>query len=255
MGTILTISGQKGGIGKSVIAVNLAATLALYEKKVLLVDGDPAGCATQWVGMTDPAPGHDIASLLNGSVDAADAVVKTPLGWLDILPAGFGLFETGLQLSADASSHTLLRQVLHDPSLAVYEYIIVDAPSSFGFLSVMALAAADWLIVPVHPGRMSGSDCHCLFKLINHIRKTHQIPLKIGGFVFNCCNDANDIPAFIENESLTRISDLVYTTHIPSDKGVDMSIEQKIPLVLHDIKAPAGQAFLQFAQEIDRIFK
>jgi chromosome partitioning protein len=255
MGTILTISGQKGGIGKTVIAVNLAASLALYEKKVLVVDCDPAGCATQWVGINNPAHQQDIVSLLTGSAAAADAVTKTTLQWLDILPAGFGLFNAALPLSMDASNHTLLRQVLHDAPFAAYDFIIVDAPSSFGFLSVMALAAADWLIVPVCPGKTSETDCHCLLKLINHIRKKHHIPLKIGGFIFNCCNGANEIQAFLQKKHLTRIADLVYNTHIPSDRKVDISIEHNIPLVMQDIKAPAGQAFLQFAQEIDRIFK
>ncbi|MCF8092733.1 MAG: ParA family protein [Desulfotignum sp.] len=255
MATTLTISGQKGGIGKSTIAVNLAATLALYEKKVLLIDCDPRGCATEWIKGSNPGDRHDISSVLNKRVRSADAVVKTQLAWLDILPAGFGLFETGLKLSKTIPGQVVLRTLIEQDLTASYEYIIIDAPSSYGFLSVMALAASDWLIVPICPGMTSKADCLCLFRLINYIRKTHSTSLKIGGFVFNRCNSSDEIQIFLKDQNLTQIADLVCRTCIPEDIRVEKSIIQKTPLVLHDIKTAAGKSFLGLAKEIDLIFK
>ena len=252
---MLTISGPKGGIGKSVIAVNLAATLALYEKKVLLVDCDPRGCATEWTGVSPSRSGPDIASVLNGTAGCLDAVVKTQLPWLDILPAGFGLFETALKLSGEVSGQTRLRKKLHEKVAARYGYVIVDAPSSWGVLSVMAVTAADWHIVPVCPGMMSKTDCLALLRLITYVRKTHRIGSKIGGFVFNRCHGAADSQAFLDRQALnTQMADLVYATHIPPDPGIDTAIEHRTPLVLDNIKSPAGEAFLRFGKEIDQMF-
>lgn len=220
---------------------------------MLLIDCDPSGCATEWVGINDSQYRYDISCVLNRETGFADAIVKTKLTWLDILPAGFDLFKTALQLSTSVPNQTLLRTLLQEDFACAYEYIIIDAPSSYGFLSVMALTAADWLILPICPGITSKNDCHCLLRLITHIRKTHNIPLKIGGFVFNHCNTKGDIQIFAKQQ-LSVIADLVYGTHIPADMNVATSIGQKTPLVLYDIKSPASLAFLGFAKEIDAIF-
>ena len=251
---MLTISGQKGGIGKTVIAVNLAACLAVYEKKILLIDCDPQGCGTAWAGAGDAGHRHDLVSVFTGKARFSDAIVKTPLPGLDLLPAGFGLFETALKLSESDPNQTILRLLIQEDAPSGYDYIIVDAPSNFGFLSIMALAAADWLIIPVCPGSPVTAACDCLLKLVQYIRKNHKIPVKIGGFVFNQWQAPEDILRISAMENLARIADLAYDTHIPHDPAVEKAIENKQPLVLYDIKSPAGAAFLQFAKEIDLKF-
>ncbi|MFN2357590.1 MAG: ParA family protein [Desulfotignum sp.] len=257
MAIVLTICGQKGGTGKSVVAVNLAASLALYEKKVLLIDGDPSGCSTKWIGIHNAGQGHDLVSVFTGKTRFPDAILQTSLRWLDILPAGFGLFESALKLSDKVPNQIILRLLIQEDAPSDYEYIIIDAPSSYGFLSIMAMAAADWLIVPVCPVHGASADVHCLLTLIRYIRKNHKIPLKIGGFVCNRCNDpsaVDDIQRFAGPKKSFQTADLAYDTHIPWDSAVEKSIEKKMPLALYDIKSPAGSAFLNFAKEIHRIF-
>lgn len=254
MATVLTISGQKGGIGKSVIALNLAACLAVYEKKTLVIDGDPQGCTTAWSGTDNTGHSCDMVSVFTGKTRFSDAIIKTPLSGLDVLPAGFGLFETALKLSERAPNQTILRLLIQEETVSNYDYIIVDAPSNFVFLSIMALAAGDWLIIPVCPGFQIPAACDDLLKLIQYIRKNHKIPLKIGGFVFTQWQTPEDIQNVSAMGNMARIADLAYDTCIPYDSAVEKSIESKTPLVLYDIKSPAGAAFLQFAKEIDLQF-
>jgi chromosome partitioning protein len=251
---ILTVSGPAGGTGKTTMAVNLAAALALYEKKVLVVDCDPRGNATAWIGQTDSAHDRNLSLILKKKVEPAEAVEQTCLSRMDLVPAGFDLFYTAQSLSKDLSNQTRLRQVLQQHYCADYDYIIIDAPASFGFLSLLALTAGDWVIVPLWPGRTSEADYQCLLKLIHFIRKTHHTRLRIAGFVFNGCGSAQDIQVFLKNNHLTRLADLVFETFIPQDPAVVRSIDHHRPVVLEDINAPAGKAFLQFAMEIDSIF-
>ena len=254
MGNVLTISGQKGGSGKSVTAVNLAVSLALYEKKVLLLDCDPQGCATEWSGAKALGYSHDLSSVFKGKTTMADAIVKTPLLFLDILPAGFGLFSVSLQLAKTITNQKILRLFLEDIE-SDYEYIIIDSPSSYGFLSVAALTAADWLVIAMTVQDNSVQDFQCLLKLIKYIRNTHGIPLKIAGLLFNRCQTKDEIMGFLADQNLSEASDLVYPTFIPADPAVKRSIDLNLPLALNDVKSPAASAYLSFAKEVASAFK
>jgi chromosome partitioning protein len=254
MGTILTVSGVTGGIGKTTVAVNLCAALALYEKKVLIIDCDPKASATSWLGKTDATHGRSLASVLKKKTSLTDAIVKTRLPWLDLVPADFNLFTAARSLSGKAAGPTLLKQMLHQQVGSLYDYIIMDAPPGFGFLSVLALTAGHGLIVPISLHRTSDTDCQCLLKLIHYIRKIHHTPLRIAGFVVNACENSSDIQAFLEKKRFNRLSDLVFLTRIPEDHTVIRAMDHQVPVVLEDINAPAGKAFLQFATEIDSIF-
>jgi len=114
MGNVLTISGQKGGSGKSVTAVNLSVSLALYGKKTLLVDCDPQGSATEWSGVKSLGYPFDLACVLNGKTTIVGAFVKTEFNGLDILPAGFDLFPVASKLAGRVSNEKILRLFLED---------------------------------------------------------------------------------------------------------------------------------------------
>ena len=255
MGTILTVSGPAGGVGKTTVAVNLAAALALYEKKVLVVDCDPRGSATAWLHQTDETGHPDLSFLLKETAAPEDTVIHTDLPWMDLIPAGFSLFHTARSLTGDVSRQTLLKVLLHQHFKDTYDYVIIDAPSSFGFLSVLAMTAGEWLVVPVWPGRTMETDCQCLLRLIHFIRKTHDTRQRIAGFVFNGCGSSQEIQRFLKNQHLTRLSDLVFDTFIPYDPAVVRAIDHHRPLVLENINALSGKAFLRFAGEIDSVFK
>ncbi|MBA3009810.1 MAG: ParA family protein [Desulfobacula sp.] len=254
MSKVLTISGQKGGSGKSVTAVNLAACLSLYEKKTLLIDCDPQGSTTEWSGIKAMGYPFNLSSVLSGKATIIQAIVKTDFHYLDMLPAGFDLFEVALKLAGTVSNEKILRLLLEDIEQE-YDYIIIDAPSSYGFLSVAALTAADWLVIAMSTRHNAVEDFHCLLKLIKYIRHTHKNFLKIASILFNRCKTDAEIDQFLADQNLSEIKDLICPTFIPEDEAVKNAIDKKIPLVLYDIKSPASSAYLRFAKEMVLVFK
>jgi chromosome partitioning protein len=254
MGKVLTISGQKGGSGKTITAVNLAVSFSLYGKKVLLIDCDPQGCATIWSGIKALDHAFNISYVLSGKATMVEAIVKTELNYLDILPAGFDLFSVALKLSRAATNEKILRLFIKDIE-SEYDYIIIDAPSSYGFLSIAALTAADWLIIAMCTRHNFVEDFHCLLKLIKYVRNTHEIPLKIAGLLFNRCKTKEEINGFLADQNLLETKDLVSDTFIPEDEAVKKSIDLKIPLAFYDVKTPASLAYLDFAKEMLMVFK
>lgn len=249
MTKIITIAGPKGGTGKSVTAVNIAISLAILGKNTLLIDCDPQGSSTQWCGLEDLDDSYDIASVLSGSVKITDAVMKTQVNCLNIIPAGFNLFRLSLTLAKKTENEKILRLLLKEVEDA-YEYIIIDSPSSYGFLSIAAMTAADRLLVCMSVHHNSLEDVHCFLQVVKYIQTTHAVPLKIAGCLFNRCETKEEIFSFLECQNLSDIKQMVYHTIIPEDENIKKSIALKIPIALHDIKSPAAAAYLNFAEEI-----
>ena len=249
MRNVLTISGLKGGTGKSITALNLSASMALYGKKVLLVDCDPQARVSQWRKMDSNGNDHDLAQVLAGRTSVPDAVSGTDIDGLYILPAGFNLFSISLKLSRRIDNEKLLRLVIdeieHD-----YDIIILDAPSSCGYLSLAALTAADWLAAVVTPDEDWINDVHSLMKIVRYIRRSHNTPLGIAGILFNRCNSEEQMEHRAVPEVLEQIRPLIYKTMIPDDEMLDKEQASLSPLALYDIKAQASQAYLGIAREI-----
>ncbi len=249
MSKIITIAGQKGGIGKSITAVNLAASLAVFEKKTLIIDCDPQGCSTQWSGITDRDYNCDLSSILSGRVRVVDAIVKTRLDYLNVIPAGFSLFQVALKLAKNPGNEKLLRLLLKDVD-EKYEYIIIDPPSSHSFLSVAAMTASNFLLVCMSIHHNCLNDFHGFLKMVKYIKANHNVPLKIMGFVFNRCETKQDVTSFLERQDLLNIKQMVFNNFIPDDDIIQQSIDLKIPVLLNDIKNKAAKSYLKFAEEL-----
>ena len=253
MRNVLTVSGLKGGTGKSTTALNLSACLALYGQKVLLVDCDPQARVSQWCKMNSNGNDHDLVQVLTGRISVPDAVCTTDIDGLYMLPAGFNLFPVSLKLTRRMDNEKLLRLVI-DEILHDYDMVICDAPSSCGYLSLAALTAADWIAAVVIPDQDWVSDFHSLMKIVRYIRQSHNTPLGISGIVFNRCNNEKQIENNVVPEVLEQIRPLIYKTMIPDDEILDKEDTGLSPLAVHDIKAPASQAYLAVARETIRAF-
>lgn len=254
MSKTITIAGQKGGTGKSIASVNLAASFAVLEKKTLLIDFDPQGCSTQWAGISNKKYNCNIASVLSGRAKIADAIVKTKLTYLDVLPAGFSLFQVALKLAKNTGNEKLLRLFLKDVQ-EEYEYIIIDPPSSHSFLSVSAITASDFLLVCMSVQQNCLEDFHGLLKMVKHVKINYNVPVKIAGFFFNRCETKKQIVTFIENQNLSDIKQMIFNNYIPEDDIVQQSIDLKIPVLLNNIKSKVAAAYLNFAFELHFFFQ
>ncbi|WP_321492592.1 ParA family protein [uncultured Desulfobacter sp.] len=249
MRNVLTISGLKGGTGKSITALNLSASVALYGKKVLLIDCDPRANVSRWRKIDSNGNDHDLTQVLSGRIRVPDAVSGTDIDGLDILPSGFGLFSMSLKLTRRTENEKLLRLIIgeieHD-----YDIIILDSPSSCGYLSIAALTAADWLAAVVTPDDDWVCDFHSLINIVRYIRKSHNAPLGIAGILFNRCNGVEQMEHRTDPQVLKQIRPLIYKTMIPDDETFAREQCFHSPLSLYDIKAKASQAYLEMAREI-----
>ncbi len=248
MNHILTISGPRGGSGKSVTALNLSTSMGLYKKKVLLVDCDPLGSVSEWSGVCSMDYPFDLTSVLNGKANIIEAVSKTKFSCLDVLPAGFDLFELSLKLSRSAANEKMLRLLMEDIR-GDYDFIVLDCPSSWGFLSIAALTAADWVVGSMYAQTGWVGDFHALLKSIQYVRHTHGTGLKLAGISLNRCNDIDRDKVWDEGNN-AGARELIYESTIPWDRAVGEAINRKLPLALYDINSPAAQAFLGLAREI-----
>lgn len=253
MKNVLTISGLKGGTGKSMTALNLSASVALYGKKVLLVDCDPQAHASQWINIESTGNDHDLAQVLAGRISVPDAVSGTDIEGLFILPAGFDLFSMSLKLTRRMDNEKLLRLVI-DEIKHDYDIIILDAPSSCGYLSLAALTAADRVAAVVIPNEDWVGDFYSLMRIIRYIRTSHNISLGIAGILFNRCNSRQQMEHGVVPEVLEQIRPLIYHTMIPDDEILDKEEAFLKPLSLIDIKRPTSQAYLGMAKEIINAF-
>ncbi|OQY02279.1 MAG: hypothetical protein B6I26_01650 [Desulfobacteraceae bacterium 4572_130] len=250
---IITIAGQKGGNGKSTISANLAACLALLEKKTLLIDCDPQAHATSLACIKNTNFKYNLSSVFWGKTDICNAVLKTKLNFMDIIPSSINLFHSSLKLSQYSGNEKILKIFLKDIKKN-YDFIIIDPPSSFSFLSMTAMIASNWLIIPFYCTQNSIKELKILLKMIKHIKKKYQTNLKIAGIVFNKCNNKNKINTFLNNQKQINIKTISYSTYIPNDANIKKAEYYGKPVALYNLKTKASQAYLKFANEIISFF-
>ncbi len=253
MGIIITIAGQRGGNGRSVAAVNLSASLALFEKKTLLVDCDPQACSTLMAGVDASSMAWDLSSVLTGKVTLKEAVLKTRLRFMDVLPSSLSLFHAASRLSRNAGNERILRIFLRELT-DEYDYILIDPPASYSFLTVMAMAAADWLVLPFHCTPEAIGDLRSLLRMVNHVKENFQQHLKIAGAFFNQCCSRGEIDRFLEEKDLRGVEKIVYNSFVPQDDAVEIAARRGKPVALHDIETPGAKAYLDVANELISFF-
>jgi chromosome partitioning protein len=248
MGTIYAIANQKGGVGKTTTAVNVAACIAEAGYATLLVDVDPQANATVGLGIErSHAPG--LYEVLAGEAEPAEALSPTPVEGLSLIPAGQGLAGANVELPRIEGFEQRLREAL-DPIKDDFEYILLDCPPSLGPLTVCALVAADRVIVPVQTEYFALEGLAGLLETLALVRQQLNPRLTVAGMLLTMHDARTRLGQDVEREVRAHFPDLVFDTVIPRNVRVGEAPSYGLPVTHHDPHSAGAEAYFELAKEV-----
>lgn len=249
MAKIICIANQKGGVGKTTTAVNLGASLAVAEKRTLLVDMDPQGNAGSGVGIEKSSLNENVYHALINDIDPKTAVKKTILPALDILPATDDLAGAELELVSLPDRERRLSRVLASFE-DDYEYILIDCPPSLGLLTLNAMVAAKSVLVPLQCEFYAMEGLSKILKTIRLVRKGLNPSLGIEGILLTMFDGRNNLSRQVSDEIRQHFGDSTFKTVIPRNVRLSEAPSHGKPILLYDITSRGAASYLELAKEL-----
>jgi len=249
MAIVLGITNQKGGVGKTTTAVNLAACLGAALHKTLLIDMDPQGNATSGVGVDKNSLENTIYDVLLNEAPASDAILKTTFDNLSVLPANIELIGAEVELVPIPFREQRLRLAIHDICDSL-DYIVIDSPPSLGLLTINVLTAVHNVIIPVQCEYYALEGLSLLMETIQRVSQNFNPRLKLSGILMTMSNSRTNLSQQVIDEVKNYFGNVVFKTVIPRSVRLSEAPSFGKPIIFYDFRSSGSASYIDLCQEI-----